>query len=56
MHSWQKAVTIKISIHRWTGKHSVICTSRRILAVKRNEVPTDVTAWMNLENTLSERI
>ena len=51
----QKVETIQISIKWWMDKYNkmwYIHIMKYYLVIKRNEVLTDVIAWMNLENIM----
>lgn len=46
----QNEEAAQVSVDRWTDKHSVVCAYMEYhSALKREEIPTHATTWMNLE-------
>ena len=55
IHNRQKVETAQKSINRRTDKLQSIYAVEYYSAIKRNEVLTHSTTWMNPENMLNER-
>lgn len=51
-----KMEATQVSIDGWTDKQNVVCMYNRIAALKRKEILTPATTWMNLEAVMRREL